>query len=102
MANKKIKVKVNPMYPSDAIGDAETGITFTKNKWEEVSQTNWKRLKDSKGRLWKDLSIPRFITEDKNWEVKPVVESEITIDNIVDEFVEKPDSSDEWYASEEE
>jgi hypothetical protein len=52
--------------------------------------------------LWKDLSIPRFITEDQHWEVQPVIESEITIDNIVDEVVEKPDSSDEWYASEEE
>lgn len=99
--SKKIKVKVNPIYPADGIGDAETGIRFTKTKWEEVSLKDWNRLKESRGRMW-NHSMPRFITEDQDWELTKVKESEFTVDNIVDKVVEEPDTSDEWYASEEE
>ena len=59
----KYKVKVNPAYPADSIGDEVSGLTFTKNDWTEVNGTDWKRLKESKGRLWDELSIPRLIAE---------------------------------------
>ena len=44
----KIKVKVNPVYDADAVGDEILGVTFTKNEWTEVNGSDWK---DSKNQL---------------------------------------------------
>ncbi len=98
----KIKVKVNPIYPADTIGDEVSGLTFTKDEWTEVNGGDWKRLKESKGRLWNDLSIPRLIAEGEDWEVKPVKEVINLVDNtsFIEDEVE--DKSEEWYGSEEE
>lgn len=103
MANKKIKVKLNDLYPAGSIKDWVSGVTFTKNKWEEVNASTWNRLKESKGRLWEELSIPTFISEGEDWEIKKVEHTSLDVDNtseVVEEKVE--DISDEWYASEEE
>jgi len=51
--------------------------------------------------MW-DHSMPRFITEDQDWKITRVKESELTIDNMVDPVVEEPDISEDWYGSEEE
>jgi len=100
----KIKVKVNPNYPADAVGDEILGLTFTKNEWTEVNGTDWKRLKESTGRMWNgELSIPMLIEQGSEWEIKPVIQTNIEEDNSTiygDE--EADDSSKDWYKSEEE
>ena len=98
----KYKVKVNPIYPADSIGDEVSGLTFTKDDWTEVNGTDWKRLKDSKGRLWGELSIPRLIAEGEDWEVKKVDEVIDLVDNTESIEDEVEDETEEWYGSEEE
>jgi len=100
----KVKVKVNPLYPAGRIGDAETGLTFTKDKWVEVNGTDWKRLKESKGRAWNgQISMPRFIAEGEDWEINPVNQTVSKVDNIDDVSDEVEDNiSEDWYGSEEE
>ena len=98
----KVKVKVNPIYPADAIGDEVTGLTFTKDAWTEVNGGDWKRLKESKGRLWDELSIPRLIAEGEDWEVKKVDEVIDLVDNTESIEDEVEDETEEWYGSEEE
>jgi 4-hydroxy-3-methylbut-2-enyl diphosphate reductase IspH len=100
----KYKVKVNPIYPADAIGDEILGVTFTKNEWTEVNGTDWKRLQESKGRLWDEFSIPRLIAEDEDWEVVPVSQTTSLVDNTkeVSDEVAEEEISDDWYKSEEE
>tara|TARA_B100001939_G_scaffold205454_1_gene176807 strand:- start:8910 stop:9212 length:303 start_codon:yes stop_codon:yes gene_type:complete len=98
----KYKVKVNPAYPADSIGDEVSGLTFTKNDWTEVNGTDWKRLKESKGRLWNEYSIPRLIAEGEDWEVVPVNQTFIESDNDDMDSDEVEDISDDWYGSEEE
>ena len=98
----KIKVKVNPVYPADAIGDERTGLTFTKNEWREVTGTDWKRLKESQGRLWDEFSIPRLIAEGQDWEVVKVNQTTMGVDNTPIDGDEVEDISDDWYGSEEE
>jgi len=100
----KYKVKVNPVYPADAIGDEITGLTFTKDEWTEVNGTDWKRLKESKGRLWDEFSIPRLIAEGEDWEVAPVSQTTSIVDNTEEDSDEVAENeiSDDWYKSEEE
>ena len=100
----KYKVKVNPAYPADSIGDEVSGLTFTKNDWTEVNGTDWKRLKESKGRLWNELSIPRLIAEGEDWEVTKVSQTTSLVDNTeeVSDEVAEEEISDDWYKSEEE
>tara|TARA_S200002703_G_scaffold153387_1_gene154918 strand:- start:138 stop:440 length:303 start_codon:yes stop_codon:yes gene_type:complete len=98
----KIKVKVNPAYPADAIGDEVSGLTFTKDEWTEVNGTDWKRLKESKGRLWDEFSIPRLIAEGEDWEILKVSQTTLDKDNLTKDSDEVEDISDDWYGSEEE
>lgn len=99
----KYKVKVNPIYPADSVGDEVSGLTFTKDDWTEVNGTDWKRLKESKGRLWGELSIPRLIAEGEDWEVKKVDQTVSLVDNIEDDSDEVAEEiSEDWYGSEEE
>ena len=98
----KVKIKVNPLYPAGTIGDEITGLTFTKDEWTEVNGTDWKRLKESKGRLWDEFSIPRLIAEGEDWEVVPVNQTSIESDNDYMDSDEVEDISDDWYGSEEE
>ena len=99
----KVKVKVNPIYPADAIGDEVTGLTFTKDEWTEVNGGDWKRLKESKGRLWDELSIPRLVAEGEDWEVKKVDQTVSLVDNTEDDSDEVAEEiSEDWYGSEEE
>ncbi len=99
----KYKVKVNPIYPADSIGDEVSGLTFTKDDWTEVNGTDWKRLKEAKGRLWGELSIPRLIAEGEDWEVKKVDQTVSLVDNTEDDSDEVAEEiSEDWYGSEEE
>ena len=100
----KIKVKVNPVYEADAVGDEILGVTFTKNEWTEVNGSDWKRLQESTGRMWNgEYSIPMLIEEGSDWEIKPVVQTSIDEDNSpVDSDEEADDSSEDWYGTEEE
>ena len=100
----KVKVKVNPVYPADAVGDEILGITFTKNEWTEVNGTDWKRLKESKGRAWNgSISMPRFIAEGEDMEIDSVNQTTTFVDNTDDVSDEVVDIvSEDWYASEEE
>jgi hypothetical protein len=100
----KVKVKVNPIYPADVIGDEILGVTFTKNEWTEVNGTDWKRLQESKGRLWNEYSIPRLIAEGEDWEVAPVSQTTSIVDNTKEDSdeVAEEEISDDWYKSEEE
>ena len=100
----KIKVKVNPVYEADAVGDEILGITFTKNEWTEVNGSDWKRLQESTGRMWNgEYSIPMLIEEGSDWEIKPVVQTDINEDNSNIESDEEADEpSEDWYGTEEE
>ena len=99
----KYKVKVNPIYPADSIGDEVSGLTFTKDDWTEVNGTDWKRLKESKGRLWDEFSIPRLIEEGEDWEITKVDQTISLVDNTEDDSDEVAEEiSEDWYGSEEE
>lgn len=100
----KVKIKVNPAYPADAVGDELLGVTFTKNEWTEVNGGDWKRLKESTGRMWNgEYSIPMLIEEGSDGEIKPVIQTSIDEDNSpVDSDEEADNSSEEWYGTEEE
>lgn len=98
----KVKVKVNPIYPADAIGDEVTGLQFTKDAWTEVNSSDWKRLKESKGRLWDKLRIPRLIAEGEDWEVEKVGETTLLVDNTKDASDEVADFFEVDYSAEEE
>ena len=53
----KVKVKVNPIYPADSIGDEVSGLTFTKDEWTEVRIPLDQLVATSFGRVVRGLSL---------------------------------------------
>ena len=61
-------VKMNPLIRVfDAIRDEKLDVIFDGYKWEEVTEAQWKRLKESQTKQG-DVLIPTFIEKDEGME----------------------------------
>jgi len=85
-------VKMNPLIRVfDAIRDEKLDVIFDGYKWEEVTEAQWKRLKESQTKQG-DVLIPTFIEKDEGM-------GEVV--NLLSETIEEDSNDDEWMEIEE-
>lgn len=85
-------VKMNPLIRVfDAIRDEKLDVIFDGYKWEEVTEAQWKRLKESQTKQG-DVLIPTFIEKDEGM-------GEVV--NLLNETIEEDSNVDEWMEIEE-
>ena len=75
----------------DAIRDEKLDVIFDGYKWEEVTEAQWKRLKESQTKQG-DVLIPTFIEKDEGM-------GEVV--NLLSETIEEDSNDDEWMEIEE-
>jgi hypothetical protein len=85
-------VKMNPLIRVfDAIRDEKLDVIFDGYKWEEVTEAQWKRLKESQTKQG-DVLIPTFIEKDEGM-------GEVV--NLLNETIVEDSNDDEWMEIEE-
>lgn len=75
----------------DAIRDEKLDVIFDGYKWEEVTEAQWKRLKESQTKQG-DVLIPTFIEKDEGM-------GEVV--NLLNETIVEDSNDDEWMEIEE-
>ena len=85
-------VKMNTLIRVfDSIRDEKLDVIFDGYKWEEVTEAQWKRLKESQTKQG-DVLIPTFIEKDEGM-------GEVV--NLLNETIEEDSNDDEWMEIEE-
>lgn len=66
---KKVLVKLHPLFSRDKARDVVTGVVFSQNDAVEIGESDWNRLKDKQWYLKGD-AYPFLIAEDSESSVE--------------------------------